>query len=441
MGVHMAAEEALKQAQMIAPAPEQLALVSERRQLPKDEKQLHSLLMIEGDLMAGELDVPIEWLETLAKQEQAKYIEPGLWIAAEHEEKYAEALEAGDREARLQIVLRTLRYRGAGTPEEIADRYFWPEDMARELLVELCRQGSAVESSGLYYHSELYDRARRETIKSRRAQIKTLPAERFAALLTSRIRISAPAGEQLEKTMNLLCDQPYPPAVWESALLPSRVGGYRPELLDTLLAQGNLRWHFNDSSELSFHRYEDIDWDADLSENLQALEGNEYIIYEALLKRGASFMQGLSNLLGGASPHETLLKLAEKGLVCADSFMPVRQWLDREKTEKSTLKQRVNARVKALTTGRWELSRPLIPLNMEQQLERIFDRSIILCRETAQGLPWGSALETLRVWEFLDGVQPAELGFLQDVPPGLVRRSEVVDSSRCQEFPLPADDE
>ena len=48
--------------------------------------------MIEGDLIAGELDIPIEWLEMLAQEERVRYIEPGLWIAAEHADKYAAAL-------------------------------------------------------------------------------------------------------------------------------------------------------------------------------------------------------------------------------------------------------------------------------------------------------------------------------------------------------------
>ncbi|HKL79619.1 MAG TPA: DEAD/DEAH box helicase, partial [Mobilitalea sp.] len=359
-GVHHAVSEALIEAQMIAPAPEQLALVSERKRLPEDEKQLHSLLMIEGDLIAGELEVPIDWLELLASKEQSKYIEPGLWIAAEHEEEYLTALLEGDLEARKHIVRRALRYRGAQTPDMVGERYLWTEATAVEVLTELCKLGTAVESEGLYYHSELYNRARQETIKSRRRQIKTLPPERYAALLVSRVQILAPPKEKLERTLKALCNQPYAPALWESVILPERVGKYRAELLDSILAQGNILWHFTSASELSFHLYEDIDWEADLLETCALLEGNEKIIYEALLKRGASFMQGLASLLGGLSPHDTLLSLAEKGLVNADSFMPVRQWLGKEKVQKSTIRQRVNSRVMALTAGRWELSRPLV---------------------------------------------------------------------------------
>lgn len=398
-GILKASEEGLKQTQMIKPTPEQLELVSVRARLPEDEKQLHSLLMMEGDLMAEELEVPVNWLEILAEREQAKYIEPGLWIADEHAEEYSTALMEGNMEALLHIVRRVLRYRGAQSLEQIAERYFITETMARKVLTKLCRQESAVEYDNYYYHKELYNRARHETIRSRRRQIKTQPPERYAALLANRIYMVTPVEEQLEVTLKLFCDQPFSPILWESVLLPERVEGYRQALLDTLLTKGILLWRFTPDSRLSFHQYEDIDWDADLSDVLATLEGSEKIVYGALLKRGASFMQSLSGLLGGVSPYDTLLSLVRKGLVRADSFLPVRQLLNQEKIKKARASSRVNERVAALTTIRWELSRPL-RTTMEQQLERLFDRVVIICRETAQGLSWGAALLVLRVWEY-----------------------------------------
>lgn len=405
MGIHKASEEALNEMELIPPAPEQLAIVSERKRLPEDELQLHSLLMIEGDLIAGEIDIPIEWLEKLAHQEQAKYIEPGLWIAAEHLDRYTAALNHDDMEARKHIVLRLLRYRGAHSIDEVGERYFWTKEKASIILTMLSNDNSVVESDGLFYHKEIYERARMETVKQRRRQIKTLPSKRYAALLSSKLRITAPPSEQLEKALKSLANHPITPTLWESVILPGRITGYRPELLDSLLSGGNISWSIQNSSEVSFHPYEDLDWDKDLSEVGESLEGNEKIIYDALLKRGASFMQRLSSLIDGESPYDTLLNLAEKGLVCADSFVPIRGWVNREKLEKGNVKQRVSTRAKAMTTGRWEVSRPRIELNLEEQLERTFDRVVILCRETAIGLPWTKALEILRVWEFTGRVR------------------------------------
>jgi ATP-dependent Lhr-like helicase len=105
-GVYVAVEEALNKAQMIDPAPSQLKQVSERTRLPENESQLHTLLMIEGDLVAGELNVPPEWLEALEQRDLAKYIEPGLWIAAEQALEYEAALVKGEAEIRAHILRR-----------------------------------------------------------------------------------------------------------------------------------------------------------------------------------------------------------------------------------------------------------------------------------------------------------------------------------------------
>ncbi len=428
-GIQQSAHDSLKQAEMIAPAPEQLERTGKRERLPADEKQLHSLLMMEGDLVAGELDVPIEWLLSLAKDNRVAYIEPGLWIAAEHLEEYSTALGkgmAGDSpsdsggeasvdassdssvmEARLHIFRRLLRYRGAKSHEQIGERYLLTDEEAVAVLATLREQESVVENDGLYYHIDLYNRARRETIQARRRQIETLPPERYAAYLTNRSRVVAPPEDQLKMAVGAFCDLPYPLEHWENVLLPARVSGYRPALLDALLSNGEFFWHMSSRGELSFHSYEDIDWDADLSAAANLLKGDELLLYEALTKRGASFMQSLSGTLGGLSPYEPLLSLMQKGLVYADSFVPVRQWQNKEKIRKSTTRRRAQARVHASSSGRWEVARPLMGHTMDQELERVFERVAILCRETmqSQALSWGTALETLRIWEYTGRVR------------------------------------
>ena len=65
------------------PGERELLSVQERSRLPENENQLHSLLMAEGDLAAGELDIPAQWLENLAAQGRVVCLEQGLWIAAE----------------------------------------------------------------------------------------------------------------------------------------------------------------------------------------------------------------------------------------------------------------------------------------------------------------------------------------------------------------------
>ncbi|MDW2796760.1 DEAD/DEAH box helicase [Clostridium boliviensis] len=402
--IREASKEALHEATGITPEPAQLARVSRRLRLPEDETQLHTLLMIEGDLEAGELDIPIEWLEKLASEGRALYVEPGLWIAAEHENDYENALVKGQKNAGKRLVQRLLRYRGAKTLEEVAERYLWTNDKALGILSVLCDQGKVILQDDIYYHFELYDRARNETIRNRRKQISTLPPNRYAALMAMRLRISASPLEQLEAAVNGLLDQPFQAQIWETVLLPARVNSYRPELMDSLLTAGKVFWQMGERFGLTFHQTADIDWTADLSEVYELLEGEERAVYGALLKHGASFMQRLEEILG-KSPYEALFSLTEKGLVSADSLIPVRQLMNRDKLNKGTVRQRVNAKTKILLTGRWEVIRPLKNISVEQMLNRNFDKNVIVCRETIKGMAWSTALETLRIWEYTGRVR------------------------------------
>ena len=60
---------------------------------------------------------------------------------------------------------------------------------------------------------------------------------------------------------------------------------------------------------------------------------SEKRVIDVLMKRGATFTQRLTDLTDGESPYEALLSLAEKGLVTADTFVPVRRLLSRDKYE------------------------------------------------------------------------------------------------------------
>ncbi|MDR1439179.1 MAG: DEAD/DEAH box helicase, partial [Clostridiales bacterium] len=81
-------ETALGGATRLRPEPGQIDQTSGRRRAPQNAKLLHALLMAEGDQLAEETDSPAEWMEELARDGRALYIEPGLWIAAEHAAEY-----------------------------------------------------------------------------------------------------------------------------------------------------------------------------------------------------------------------------------------------------------------------------------------------------------------------------------------------------------------
>ncbi len=74
----------------------------------------------------------------------------------------------------------------------------------------------------------------------------------------------------------------------------------------------------------------------------------------------------------------------------------------KQKKKNAPVRQRVNLHVKALRAGRWDVVRPVKEPTIEEKIERCFDRSIILCRETAAdcNLAWQEALSVLRIWEY-----------------------------------------
>ncbi len=440
--IHRAVEEALKKEEalrngdasgnaqgLLQPGEAELNQVQTREKLPADKRQLHSLLMTEGDLTAGELEIPVEWLEELAEEGRALYLEQGLWIAAEQQEEYEALLEADPGESSwveraAPIIRRMLRYRGAATVRETACRYGLAEEAACRVLEELCRRQEAVRQEAAesetadsrYYHAELYKRARTQTLKNRRDEIATCPPAAYAALVFSRIRHSAPPEECVRMAAASFAGMELPAGIWEEILFPARVKNYREALLDGFLAQGEYFWQMSEGGKLKLFPGEQIDWDCDPEVPWELLTEKERLVAEALLKRGASFAQALSGVLSGAAPAYTqytqdtldiLFSLMEKGVVRADSFVPVRQWMNREKMKNAPARQRVGARVKALQAGRWDLVRPLRPCPLQEQMDRCFDRFFILCRETAAAcqLSWQEALALLRVQEYTGQVR------------------------------------
>ncbi len=408
------------------PAAEDLKRQQERKKHPESADQLHSLLMMEGDLLVEELwelgsrEDMTAWIEELTGQGTVVYIEPGLWIAAEQQKEYERALEQYDKEALVHILRRMFYYRGGMGLKQICERYFLEEGLTGNILKELLETDSIVEDDSVYYHAKQYSLARKATIRGLRAQTATQPGEAYAAMMAAGAEKNASPAEQLEMAVKQYCGQAFPAAWWETVIFSRRVKGYRENLLDQFLAGGEYFWRFNAEGNLCFERYEDIDWEQPVPESGEDLTADEQLLYQELCRRGASFMRAFNSLTLAGSAQEGLLSLARKGYVCADSFLPVRQWLNWDKIKKATPRARVNARVMALSTGRFDIVRPLKERSMEEWLEQLLREQKILCRETyrrpeigkdinpeehMQNTGWGKALEVLRIWEYTGRVR------------------------------------
>lgn len=399
MAIQDASRKALALAENIAPEEKWMEEVSRRTNQPTSEQELHSLLMMEGDMIAGEVEVPLDWLLSLVEKEQVLYIEPGLWIAAEQEELYKEAFHLKKEEACKQIIRRCLRYRGGHTLQQLMDRYERSEGFVYPILELLCNEGTILSREECYYHTKLYERALKLTVLERREEAKTVESTRFAALMASRAVVNASPKDQLERAIGQWLGQRIEPSLLETVLFPARVAKYRPELFDRFLSEGRYRYQLTKEG-ICFYESEEIDWEISLPDEIENLEETERILYDAFLKRGASFVSSLTTLLSGKSPYDALLSLLEKGMICADSFVPVRTWLNQEKLKKGNIRQLVNAKVQLMNAGRFEVVRPRRKVSIKQQLEKLFDQVVIVCRETCKGISWADAWKELSVWEY-----------------------------------------
>ncbi len=446
-------------------APAQAALDVAQAQAPRAENadRLHELLLSHGDMVAGECDAPLEWLERLCAQRRALYVEPGLWIAAEDEQLYAQALGentyrnvdgtdmsspqsgaqtadsagnaaqsgASDMQTEVcttkcgdsilnagaeergadaadaptatsantplnRILRRCIRWHGQLTADELAERYALDERLVADALASMAAQGEIIATDAGYVHRDVYQRAQRIELRARRERIRTVPPEHYAALLAHSRSASGRTTERLLNNLKPLNELELPVSAWDT-VLPALTAGYAARHIDSLVASGDVIWRVTPGKRplLSFHDPERIDWDADPTASWQgmALSDGERTLLEALKVRGASFISALPRISGAL---ELLTGLCLKGLVTADSLEPLRS------AGEATLKRAARRTAAQATRRRWELARPLKPLDVDARLEQAFDRYAIASRETlAQaGLSWGEALSRLRALEY-----------------------------------------
>lgn len=346
-------------------------------------EQLHSILMAEGDVIPGEVDVPAEWFEELAGAGRALYVEPGLWIAAE----YAADYEAPDYE---RIVRRCLRYRGAQDAGSIAQRYAIGVEAAQAILDALEKAGTAVLFEDMWVHQDVYASAQRLTIKARRSEVRTVPAARFVRLLAEGTQTTGAPKKRLASGMAHLLGAELPAAQWEEIVLPARVADYRADMLDGLLAEGGISYSLRDEGGkpyVAFHAIETFDFDV-FTAATGALSDDERRVLEILEKNGAQFDYVISKRMGGRPVGVVLQNLAALGLVRQDGFAPVRRV--------------IHPNPRALnkpSAGRWERAHAPRALAVDEQIADMLARVPILARETCDQMTWGAALERLRVME------------------------------------------
>jgi ATP-dependent helicase Lhr and Lhr-like helicase len=421
---------------------------------PRSADELHDLLRRVGDLRPGEHD--LEHAEILLRERRAVRVRLAAGealIAAEDAGLYRDALGAvppgGLPDAYLDpvadaldsLLLRFARSHGPFTTEEVAGRWQLDADTVaarlagletRDLLVrgELRPGGRERE----WCEPDVLRRIRRASLAALRREVEPAAQAALARFLPAWHGIGRRAT--LEEAIVPLQGLALPVSLWESELLPSRVPGFQPSLLDALCASGEVVWVGAGLDRVACYFRDD----APLLGPPAApdpLDGPAHVAIRTALATSAEFWVDLVAATGfdQADLLSALWELVWNGEVTNDSWAPLRSARrygtpHRERRPRRFSRPRGTHRT--ATAGRWSLAARLFPGEPEPRAlaELVLERQGIVVRDgvRAEGIAGGYGavygelrrLETIgqcRRGYFVEG-----LGGAQFALPGAVER-------------------
>ena len=254
-----------------------------------------------------------------------------------------------------------------------AGRYFLPSVHETDLLA-LEQEGvvlrSRLEGKQVWCDRRLLARIHAYTLAQLRREIEPVSAASYWRFLAcwqhadEAHRLEGPRG--VSEVIAQLAGFEIPAAAWESAILPARVRGYRPDWLDHLTLTGEVVWGrlwgegegpIRTVPVTLLPRRELRDW-MSLSElagvrPCVAFSSRGRVLLELLDARGALFTQELEAASGMLSTHlnMALAELIAKGWITCDSFSGLRRLL------RPSPARRFGSKAAPAAAGRWSLLR------------------------------------------------------------------------------------
>ena len=443
-----------------------------------DRDGLQQVLRHLGDLTAEECAERVaegysaaSMLEKLVDERRAALVRVNgeeRYIAAEHAGLYRDALGvpppaglpesflAEQPDPLLTLVRRYARTHGPFPTAQLAARYGVDPTPA---LRELERSGALVRGELLpggsereWCDSDVLRRVRRASLAHLRREVEPAARDRFARFLPSWQNVdahrAAGAGpDRLREALVPLQGVTLTPKVWESDVLPRRLGAYSPAWLDELCTSGEVVWvgagaRGRSDGRVALYFRDDVRLAGPPPANAK-LEPPEGEVHDAIRERLAAGPDFWIDLLADLDHpveelHAALWDLAWSGEVTNDAFAPLRAPRLRAAPppdQRGRRFARSRARGQAVQ-GRWSLTAPLFEKapaagpRLRAQAELMLERYGIVTRETvlAEGVPGGFAsvyaelgnlelLGTARRGYFVEG-----LGGAQFALPGAVER-------------------
>ena len=456
------------------------ALADDRRAGTLD--QLHDVLRRLGDLTADEVGARVEvgaevasvWLAELRAARRAVVARVGgeeRWIAIEDAGRYRDGVGAsppvGIPEAFLVpvsgaldgLLARWARTHGPFLGVEPAHRWGLPVGVVENALERLAERGSLVRgefrpdgSEREWCDPEVLRLLRRRSLARLRREVEPVEPAALGRFLPAWQGVGAvgepapalrgtAALERLAEVVDQLSGVAIPASVLERDVLPARVPGYQPRLLDELGALGEVAWvgrgslGRDDGRVVLYRPGREALRPAGIPDGVERPSGRRHeAIREHLARRGASFYRDLHTAAGGGMDRDVLDALWDlvwAGEVTNDTFAPLRalRW---KRPARSTARPRAG-RLTALgppeAAGRWSLvdverSGGSATERLHATALALLDRHGVLVREAAmaEGVEGGFA-----------GIYPV-LRALEDA--GRIRRGYFVEGLGAAQFAL-----
>jgi ATP-dependent Lhr-like helicase len=335
------------------------ARTGERRARHPDA--LHDLLRRLGDLRPDEVvercdGDAADWLAALEASRRAvslKIAGEERWVAAEDAALYRDALGAslptGLPDALLaptaepveQLVLRWARHHGPFVTREPAERFGLRTAQLEPVLKELELQGRLLSGEfhprGLqreWCEPEVLRRLRRNTLAVLRDEVAPVEGPVLARFLAGWHGIGrrGRAEERLDEVLDQLEGMPLSFGELEHAILPARVAGFDPRMLDERGALGQRVWIGRGAlgerdGRVALYRRERAALLCDAPEPLEGQGPLHGALLAHLERQGACFGGELVGAIRDAAQKEifeALWDLVWSGLVTNDTFAPLR---------------------------------------------------------------------------------------------------------------------
>ena len=382
------------------------ALVAIERQLQHlDDKYkvrtvdgLHDLLIRIGDLTLAELEARSALPDTAAavrELERARRIVlvavggERRFVAVEDVARYRDALGAplppGLPEALLapvrdpagDLAQRFARSHAPFTVRELAARYGLGPAVAEALLLRLTENAKLIEGEfrpgGVereWVDPDVLRSLRRRSLAKLRQEIEPVDGDalgRFAVAWHG-VGTGRQGLEALLDAIEQLQGAAIPASVLEREVLPARVADYRPDMLDTLMAAGEVVWVGVEplggrDGRIALYLTDHVARLRPPTAAPPEVGGRSADILAYLGEHGASFFAAIHQGTGQGFPNETvesLWDLVWKGLITNDTLHPLRAFVHAEEKRaarrpRSTAAFRSRRLVPRTGEGRWSV--------------------------------------------------------------------------------------